>query len=1010
MLRVLTPMVTRFLAVLLIAAQIVLAQQQPVPAAETQSVNIKSNEVLLDVLFRDKKGRMLKDVRAEEIEVYEDGVKQQITSFKLIGPESAEAVEAAKAGTAPPLSLATIVLDRFDPGRVRQARETALSFVDNALAQGVLARICVIGQRLYLVEQFTSDRDRLRKAIDRALAPSEKALSDHSDKLFKDLSALAAGGESSEALLAKLTAETLSGAEKSMRDAKSVSPVFSLLHLGRAQRHLPGRKLVVYFSNGLYLSPGLTDVLNAAISEANRANVTFYALDMRQLLASIGTASSRLETETVVNATRRGESNRYSDAYADSFSANRTTSNFNVFEVIRRRAEMGKQTALSELAEQTGGAIVTAVNDINGMLRRATSELGNYHLIAYTSSNQEFDGKFRKVEVKIARKDAVAQTRNGYFAVPPSAERPRLEYETALLAALNDGVVPRDFPLHAMGLRFESRPGETHYALLVETPLSYFIHDEDKEKKIYPLNFALLAMVKNEKGEIIQSFSEHHPLEIPSAQIEEARKLSITLTRDFWLAPGRYTIEVAAHDRTANRFSAERRAFTVAPPDKGLKLGSLYLIKQVEQFNERPADEANNPLFAGRTKILPETSSALSLDNRAEISFHLAVYPNRDVLRAPTLKLELLHEGKVVASTTPQLPKADESGRITFTAAIPVKGLYAGSYELRAEAFDGETRATEALAFQLTGGPQPVVASSDEGKTIESKLSTADRMGELTLKAIEAAKPVEIGVEELLRETAAHGAAMFRRLGEYTYSLRKVRRTLDRRGRIRAEEYNDYEAYPVRGLHALVQLSANGSRLSVDRIGIDRRHATEVLIEDESRDKNEERALSFWGARIGGYSPENKFVSILIDPEIFLKACEFSSPRVVALDGREAYVLDFQPRSDAALTADKTWIKGLRGQIWIDVADKALVRLEAHSSREAREGEAAPGPNFVYQQQRLEDQLWSPQLIRLNAAGDERLFGGLNWDAWFEFTSFKKFDATQSDVKITSPSEKQKED
>jgi hypothetical protein len=54
-------------------------QQQP-----GTTIRIGSEEVLLDIVVRDKKGRPVTDLKESEIEVYEDGVKQQITSFRPI--------------------------------------------------------------------------------------------------------------------------------------------------------------------------------------------------------------------------------------------------------------------------------------------------------------------------------------------------------------------------------------------------------------------------------------------------------------------------------------------------------------------------------------------------------------------------------------------------------------------------------------------------------------------------------------------------------------------------------------------------------------------------------------------------------------------------------------------------------------------------------------------------------------------------------------------------------------
>jgi VWFA-related protein len=143
------------------------AQQQNLSSepvkSEQRAVNIKSNEVLLDVIVHDKKGRLVRDLKPEEIEVFEDGIKQTITQFRLIDPGSNSANKKAvqEAATSKegdeqvlnpprPVNLATMVFDNFDPGRVQTARTAALNFVDNSLAENTLVRIFVIKRKLYL--------------------------------------------------------------------------------------------------------------------------------------------------------------------------------------------------------------------------------------------------------------------------------------------------------------------------------------------------------------------------------------------------------------------------------------------------------------------------------------------------------------------------------------------------------------------------------------------------------------------------------------------------------------------------------------------------------------------------------------------------------------------------------------------------------------------------------------------------------------------------------------------
>lgn len=1013
--------------------------QQPSAPAGQQPVSIKTSEVLLDVLVHDKKGRPVRDLKPEEIEIFEDGVKQPITKFNVVGSTAngdktpisqPQRGNVTTSDSQQQLNLVTLIFDHLTAVRVQPVRDAAFHFIDNSVADNMLVRVIVIGRKIYVIEQFTNDRAKLRKAVEKATGTVEKSFAEISDRIAGELKAVAGDGEASsssantDALLARLTLDTLAGSEKMSNNVKSNLHVFSLLPFSRAQRQMPGRKMALYFSDGLYMPPGFSEVLRTAVSEANRANVSFYSVNIRSLLAGAGNQSSRLETGMVVNATRRPETAGFSTDNANSFNvysnSDRVTTNFNTFEVIERNKELNKRGPLTELTEGTGGFLITNMNDLNGALKRVGAELGNYYAVSYLSTRQEYDGKFRSITVKILRSGLKAKTRSGYFATPPASDsRPVIAYETPLLAALNGAVVPRDFSYQSAALRFESRDNEVHCAALVELPLSNFIREEDKEKKVYPVSFSVMALVKDEKGEIVHNFSEPHELEIPTARIEDVKKSSFTLTRHFWLAPGRYTLETAAHDQKTNKISAERKVFNVAPRKSALQTGSLFLVKQIEQIDAQNNSDPENPLIVQDKRLIPDLDDKISIIGRNDLSFHLAIFPDLKSSAKPALKLELLQDDKVIATTTPDLPKPDEKGRITFTAGVSVSGFTSGDYKFRAVVKQSDSTAEESTSFTITGAREKENAAADD-KVIASSLSASDKIGELTLTALKAVKPVELSPTDLLQEVGKSGAQIYNRLGEYTYSLRKVRRILNPKGKIKSEDYQDYEAYPIKGNHALIQLTENGSRLDNIRIDLNRRHATDVLIktdeemqklgQNEAADLN--RKIGYWGASVEGVAQKRgqsrRNVFITIDPEEFFRSCDFSSPRSTLLDERETIVMDFKPRAGVQLAQDEDWINKLSGSIWIDAADKALVRIEGqNASNLGAQAESSP-PTFVYQQQRLANGVWAPSLIRINAAGDEDIFRGLNWDAWFQFTNYKRFDSKDSDVKIVSPEGKGK--
>ncbi|MDQ3011540.1 MAG: hypothetical protein M3X11_12645, partial [Acidobacteriota bacterium] len=477
-------------------------------------------------------------------------------------------------------------------------------------------------------------------------------------------------------------------------------------------------------------------------------------------------------------------------------------------------------------------------------------------------------------------------------------------------------------------------------------------------------------------------------------------------------------LEIAAHDQTSNKLSAQRQIFNVAAPRTRLQTGSLFLVKQAELIDPNLNSDPDNPLISANSRLIPELEESVATAGRTDLSFHLAIFPDAQSAAKSGLKLELLNEGKTIATTSPELPKPDEKGRITFTAGIPASGLPPGKYHFRAVATQASATSEETLDFTITGERRKEEPAAKE-KTITGALTASDKIGELTLSALKTFKPIEMSPNELLPEVAKSGGQMYSRLGDYTYTLRKVRRLLNAKGKIKSEEYQDYEAYPIKGKHALIQLAENGSRLAITLIDLNRRQATNELVKSEEEAQRASQTpqeaaqkIGYWGASMEGSVQKRgqprRNVYVTIDPEAFFRTCEFTSPRIVLLEGRETIVLDFRPRANTKFDQDQDWIQKLAGTIWVDAAERTLVRIEGQNlSSPAANGETTDSPlNFVYQQQRLAAGVWAPSLIRINSAGDENLFRGLNWDAWFEFTHFKRFDARDSDVKIVSPSDK----
>jgi hypothetical protein len=269
-----------------------------------------------------------------------------------------------------------------------------------------------------------------------------------------------------------------------------------------------------------------------------------------------------------------------------------------------------------------------------------------------------------------------------------------------------------------------------------------------------------------------------------------------------------------------------------------------------------------------------------------------------------------------------------------------------------------------------------------------------------------------LDIEELARAGLKNEAKMYKELLNYTYNLKKTRRTLNEVGKETDKDVGVFEAYPVKGEHVLITLVRNGKALPYREMEVARRIAgreLEIAAREEEKQKArgeapEKEPENFFSAGIiGKYRGKNGHISI--NPADFLRLCELTSPSLKKVNERDVVVMKFQPRRDAKFPYPKSYIAKLTGEVWIDLTDKTLLRIEGWPAQEVLAGNQNPRPMpkepvLIYEQKRLADGNWVPMFIRMNAEGDETLFNGLNWDVQLEFNEYKRFNTAVGDVKV----------
>src|SRR5262245_23886621 len=707
------------------------AKQQTAQQKQQDQANVRiaTEEVLLDVVATDKRRRPVSDLKAEEIEVYEDGVKQQTTSFRRIdrnqpaGTAIATAATSGAPGTAPPpvvdplrqINLVTMIFERLNNESRILARDAATEFLKSELRPNTMDAVFTLEMRMNVLAQFTNNYERLKAAVDRATGAATMQFTEQSDAIKRELENFVraqanvdsqsanpqgTGGQgigqaAVEAKLAELTINTLRTTDEAQRQQQGSASLFSLLAMVREQRRLAGRKTVLYFSEGLRITPNLTDVFRTTISAANRSNVSFYAIDARGLQTARQTDDARATLNAAVTASQQQQRSRGSGPVT----LEQLKSNDTAEDSILKNS----QANLAALAENTGGFLIANTNDIRSPIKRIGAELASYYEISYTPTMREYDGKFREINVKILRPDVAVQTRSGYFAVPPSeASTVVLGYELPMLAALASSKLPRDFEYRATAMRFESNASGTHYAMMFEVPIANLTINPDQEKKIYRAHFSLMALVKNAEGAVVQRFSQDYPLEGPIDRLEGLKRGNVVFVRNFWLAPGRYTLETVGHDHEPNRLSARRSIIIATPARQSVSMSSVAVIKRVDPVDATVKDP-DNPFRFADGKIIPNLGEEILPTAGTKVSFYFIVYPATGSSEKPQLTLEFLLDGEVIAKASPELSQPDAQGRIPYIATVPTETFKGGRYELRAVVQQGQQAVEEHAFFTING-------------------------------------------------------------------------------------------------------------------------------------------------------------------------------------------------------------------------------------------------------------------------------------------------------------------
>ena len=441
-----------------LAFLLVVACAAPIGGQQPPITKTTTTGVLIDVTVVDRKGQPVIDLGPDDFELEEDGNRQQVAAVSLVHgglnrtvgaspprtiaatatpPSAAPAADAAAAKDAQPDEtpiVTAILFDRLTNEIRPLAHRAARAHVASMSSPRDYTGVFLADTSLRTFASFTNNAETLRAAVDRlGVTPAtnvspeaERAAYSRVQNLPLDPnqpvtpSAESGAGWINPIERAKLLPEGANAGphagEKKMREMElrmleTFRPLLEEFH-GHASLAalravvgsmalLPGRKSILYFSEALPLTDAVKPKFEALIHEANRNNISFYAIDAAGLRVHSEERRVARNVE-LAGAQGIGDVQRGTGAWTK--------------DIERQSDLLSSRVSLGRLAKDTGGFLIDNTNDLTSGFARMQQERTTYYLLAYQPTNTAMDGKFRRVKVKVKRSGTTVRARPGYVA------------------------------------------------------------------------------------------------------------------------------------------------------------------------------------------------------------------------------------------------------------------------------------------------------------------------------------------------------------------------------------------------------------------------------------------------------------------------------------------------------------------------------------------------------------------------------------------------------------------
>ena len=587
------------LGFLLLTCGLLAAQEPSSPAKEPGLVmRVATRLVLVDAVVLDKEGHPVKDLKANDFTVTEDGVGERIAFFSehksertnelappILPPHVTTNRPAITQANAENGTVAVLLLDGVNTPHQNQiyVKQQMLRFLARQYDPNTKLAVIALTNKLTVLQNFTQDPLLLRAALDRYLAETPALARNGGGMETSSASVpaptvnlpaqakggptgsgpdpglpatLAAGGSSASIFedIAYMMDRFERESENFSRDTRISATLSALEEIGRFMSGQNGRKVLLWFSTGFPFSVvgdspsameaerNYGDQIRRTINLLNDAHVATYTIDAGGLVpSSLGDPS--LSGRDAAGKIHLG------------IDANRALSSES-FERFSTR------DAMETIARDTGGRYFGNRNDLDGAIQSALQESSSYYMLGYYPGNKKWDGRFRNIKLQVDWPGTQLQYRRGYFALNPSEWR-KDNGEQRLTAALSANLLPStevtfmaralppspdadtvvEFAIDPSTLSFQTEAGNLHHCML-----------------------QFEVQVFSPEGKRIKTEVQTAEASLPEPTYEKVSKQELPMSVPIRLAPGKYILRLGVRDNLTGLFGTANLALEV--PEK----------------------------------------------------------------------------------------------------------------------------------------------------------------------------------------------------------------------------------------------------------------------------------------------------------------------------------------------------------------------------------------------------------------------------------------------------------